>query len=152
MVLSHKDFPTREAFDEALARTLLDRGVEVVALAGFMRVLTPAFLDRFPHRIVNIHPALLPSFPGIHAQRQALEYGAKVSGCTIHFVDSGTDTGEIIAQETVEIRDEDDEDTLSARILEVENRLYPLALEDVLTGRLAFRGRRVVKTTGGLPC
>jgi phosphoribosylglycinamide formyltransferase 1 len=151
-VLNHRDFPTREAFDAALAAALESRGVQVVALAGFMRVLTPVFLDRFPKRVVNIHPALLPSFPGIHAQRQALEYGAKVTGCTVHFVDAGTDTGEIIAQRAVEVRDADDEDSLAARILEVENRLYPEALEAVLRGRLRLSGRRVLGADGGAPC
>lgn len=152
MVLSHKDFASREAFDAALADALVDLGVEFVALAGFMRVLTPRFLDRFPRRVVNIHPALLPSFPGVHAQRQALEYGVKVAGCTVHFVDEGTDTGPIIAQEAVTVRDEDDEDTLSARILDVENRLYPQALDDVLCGRLRCEGRRLVRAGEASPC
>jgi len=92
-VLPHSSFATREDFDRALVAELRDRGVELVVLAGFMRVLTPVFLDAFPHRVVNIHPALLPSFPGIHAQKQALAHGVKLSGCTVHFVDTGTDTG-----------------------------------------------------------
>lgn len=151
-VLSHRDFPTREAFDGALADLLESRGVRFVALAGFMRVLTPVFLDRFARRVVNIHPALLPSFPGIHAQRQALEYGVRVTGCTVHFVDSGTDTGEIIAQAAVEVRDEDDDDTLSARILETENRLYPQALDVVLRDGVRLAGRRVLRGTEEAPC
>ena len=151
-VMSHRDYATREAFDEALADALAQQGVEYVALAGFMRVLTPAFLNRFPRRVVNIHPALLPSFPGIHAQRQALEYGAKVSGCTVHFVDEGTDTGPVIAQVAVPVLDGDDEDALSARILENENRLYPQALDDVLCGRLRIEGRRVVRVAEATPC
>ncbi len=152
LVMSHKDYASREAFDQAMADALAQRGVEYVALAGFMRVLTPVFLNRFPRRVVNIHPALLPSFPGVHAQRQALEYGAKVSGCTVHFVDEGTDTGPVIAQVAVPVHDGDDEDALSARILENENRLYPQALDDVLCGRLLIEGRRVVRVPEASPC
>jgi len=145
-MLSHRDFPDRESFDRALADLLEGRGVRFVALAGFMRVLTQAFLDRFPGRVVNIHPALLPSFPGIHAQRQALDYGVRVTGCTVHLVDSGMDTGPIIAQAAVPVRDDDDEETLSARILAAEHEVYPSALEDVLRGRLRIQGRRVLRT------
>ncbi len=152
LVLNHRDFPTREAFDSALADALDQRGVEFVALAGFMRVLTPTFLNRFPRRVINIHPALLPSFPGIHAQAQALGYGARITGCTVHFVDEGTDTGPVIAQVAVQIRDEDDEDTLSARILQQENLLYPQALDDVLCGRLRFEGRRVLRAREATGC
>lgn len=151
-VLSHRDFPERESFDTALAELVEGRGARVVALAGFMRVLTPAFLRRFPHGVVNIHPALLPSFPGIHAQRQALDYGVKVSGCTVHLVDEGTDTGPILAQGVVQIRDDDSEETLSARILETENRLYPEALQEYLTGRIRVQGRRTFRTAGGTSC
>jgi phosphoribosylglycinamide formyltransferase-1 len=151
-VLSHKGYPDRESFDAALADLLQSHGVRVVALAGFMRVLTPTFLRRFPERVVNIHPALLPSFPGMHAQRQALEYGVKVAGCTVHLVDEGTDTGPILAQAVVEVRDDDDEDTLSARILEAENRLYAAALDDLLTGRIRVAGRRATRTDGVAPC
>jgi len=147
-VLSHRDFPDRESFDRALADLLESRGVRFVALAGFMRVLTPAFLDRFPGRVVNIHPALLPAFPGVHAQRQALEYGVWVTGCTVHFVDAGTDTGPIIAQAAVPVEDGDDEETLSARILAAEHQIYPSALDDVLGGRLRIQGRRVLRTGG----
>jgi len=152
VILSHKDFPTREAFDEALADLLARHDVEYVALAGFMRVLTPTFLNRFPRRVINIHPALLPSFPGVHSQRQALEYGARITGCTVHFVDEGTDTGPVIAQVAVEVRDEDDEDTLSARILQQENALYPRALDDVLCGRLRIEGRRVLRAREAAGC
>jgi phosphoribosylglycinamide formyltransferase-1 len=148
-VLSHRDFPTREAFDTALADDLQARGVEFVALAGFMRVLTPAFLGRFPGRVVNIHPALLPSFPGVHAQKQALDYGVKVTGCTVHFVDEGTDTGPIVAQSAIQVLDDDTEETLSARLLAEENRLYPLALDSVLTGRVRLDGRRALVATLG---
>lgn len=151
-VLSHRDFPDRESFDAALADALESRGVQVVALAGFMRVLTPTFLRRFPHRVVNIHPALLPAFPGMHAQRQALDYGVKIAGCTVHLVDEGTDTGPILAQGTVEVRDDDDEASLAARILAVENRLYPDALEALLTGRVQVTGRRTVRLGGDGSC
>lgn len=151
-VLSHRDFPTREAFDTALADLLESRGARYVALAGFMRVLTPAFLDRFPKRVVNIHPALLPSFPGVHSQKQALDYGVRITGCTVHFVDAGTDTGEIIAQAAVEVRDDDDEDALSARILETENRLYPEALDAVLRGGVRLAGRRVLRVPEDARC
>ncbi len=142
-VLDHREFSTREAFDAALADELERRGVRFVALAGFMRVLTPVFLRRFAGRVLNIHPALLPSFPGMHAQRQALEYGVRVTGCTVHFVDEGVDTGPIVAQATVRVRDDDTEETLAARILAVEHWLYPVALEAVLTGQVSIVGRRV---------
>ncbi len=151
-VLSHKDFPDRESFDRALADLVQASGAQVVALAGFMRVLTPTFLRRFPQRVVNIHPALLPSFPGIHAQRQALEYGVKVSGCTVHLVDEGTDTGPILAQDVVPVRDDDTEETLSARILELENRLYPEALEAFLVGGMRLQGRRAMGSGGETAC
>lgn len=144
-VVSHRDYAKREEFDAALADVLDSYGVEFVALAGFMRVLTPVFLKRFPGRITNIHPALLPSFPGLHAQRQALEYGVKVTGCTVHMVDEGTDTGPIIAQVAVPVLPGDTEETLSERILLEENRLYPIALEEVLI-------RYLETTEGGEKC
>jgi phosphoribosylglycinamide formyltransferase 1 len=142
-VLAHKGFASRQAFDEALIATLRARGVELVALAGFMRLLTPAFLGAFPGRVMNIHPALLPAFPGIHSQKQALDYGARVTGCTVHFVDEGTDTGPIIAQAAVPVLDGDDEATLGARILVEEHRLYPAAIRAVADGRVRVEGRRV---------
>jgi len=146
LALSHKDFDSREEFDTALADELERRSVKYVALAGFMRVLTPAFLGRFQGRVVNIHPALLPSFPGIHVQEKAVEYGVRYSGCTVHFVDEGVDTGPIIAQAVVPVLDDDDGDTLAARILEQEHRIYPLALDAVLTGRIRIQERRVLGT------
>ncbi len=142
-VLPHRDFPSREAFDDALVATLRSAGVELVALAGFMRIVTPRLLEAFPMRIVNVHPALLPAFPGMHAQRQALAYGAKISGCTVHFVDAGTDTGPIIAQSAVAILDGDDELKLSARILAEEHKLFPAALRAICEGRVTVEGRRV---------
>lgn len=144
--LSHKDFESREAFDTALADELEGRGVRYVALAGFMRVLTPNFLGRFPGRVINIHPALLPSFPGIHVQQKAIDYGVRHSGCTVHFVDEGVDTGPIIAQAAVPILDDDTAGSLAARILEQEHRIYPLALEAVLSDRIRIEGRRVLGT------
>lgn len=145
LVLSHRDFATREDYDRALVAHLREAGVRYVALAGFMRILTHEFLGPFAGRVINIHPAILPSFPGTHAQKQALDYGVKVSGCTVHFVDEGTDTGIIIAQQTVPVLDGDDEDSLSARILAQENELYPQALNDVLCGRISVVGRRTIR-------
>lgn len=145
LALDHRAFPSRESFDQALADELEARGVVFVALAGFMRVLTPVFLRRFPNRVLNIHPALLPSFPGVHAQRQALEYGVKITGCTVHFVDEGVDTGPIVAQVAVPVFDDDTEETLSARILEQEHRVYPMALEAVITRQVRIEGRRVLR-------
>lgn len=141
--LSHKEFATREDFDRALRDALLARGVELVVLAGFMRVLTTAFLDAFPDRVINVHPALLPAFPGVDAQAQALAYGAKVTGCTVHLVDAGVDTGPILAQAAVPVRDDDTVESLRARILAEEHRLLPAAVRDVAAGRVTRDGRRV---------
>ena len=133
-VISHRDFADRAAFDAELTATLQKAGVTHVVLAGFMRVLTAGFLEAFPWRVVNIHPGLLPAFPGIHAQRQALEYGVKVAGCTVHFVDAGTDTGPIIAQTAVPVLESDTEETLTARILREEHRLLVAALAAIADG------------------
>jgi phosphoribosylglycinamide formyltransferase-1 len=142
-VLSHKAFATREDFDRALVAELRSHGVELVVLAGFMRVLTAAFLDAFPLRVINIHPALLPAFPGMHAQKQALDYGVKLAGCTVHFVDKGTDTGPIIAQAAVPVLPGDDEDSLGKRILGEEHRLLPAVVRAVASGQVSVEGRRV---------
>lgn len=142
-VLPHKGYASRQAFDEALVATLRRHEVELVALAGFMRLLTPTFLGAFPGRVLNIHPALLPAFPGVHAQQQALDYGARITGCTVHFVDEGCDTGPIIAQAAVPVLDGDDVATLTARILVEEHRLYPAAIRAVAEGRVRSVGRRV---------
>jgi phosphoribosylglycinamide formyltransferase-1 len=147
VVLPHKQFGSRQAFDEALVATLKERGVELVALAGFMRIVTPYFLQSFPQRVINIHPSLLPAFPGIHAQKQALEYGARITGCTVHFVDEGCDTGPIIQQATVPVLDGDDEAALTARILVEEHRLYPAAIRALAEGRVNVAGRRVTVRT-----
>lgn len=141
--LDPKLYPSREAYDLAVAEELKRYQVEVVALAGYMRLVTPAFLARFPLRVVNIHPALLPSFPGVEAQRQAVEYGVKYSGCTVHFVDEGMDTGPIIAQAVVPVRDDDTAESLAERILKEEHRLYPYVLELIAQGRVEVRGRKV---------
>lgn len=138
IVVDHKAFPDRESFDAAVVEVLRSHGVECVVLAGFMRLITSTLLDAFPSRIVNVHPALLPSFPGTHAQRQALQYGVGVSGCTVHFVDSGIDTGPIIVQGTVPVLDDDDESTLSARILKKEHELLPLALQWIADGKVTI--------------
>jgi len=142
-VIPHKDYPTREAFDGALVAALRARDVELVVLAGFMRVLTPMFLDAFPGRVLNVHPALLPSFPGVDAQAQALAYGVRVTGATVHFVDAGVDTGPIVAQAPVPVLDDDTVDTLRARILREEHRLLVGAVHAVATGRARVEGRRV---------
>lgn len=141
-VISHRPFETRAAFEQAMIDALVARGVEWVALAGFMRVLTPHFLRAFAGRVVNIHPALLPSFPGVDAQQQALDYGVKVAGCTVHFVDEGVDTGPIIGQATVPVLERDDVEELRNRILAEEHRLYPRALQLLAEGRVVREGRR----------
>jgi phosphoribosylglycinamide formyltransferase-1 len=134
----------RESFDAEVARVLQAHGVELVCLAGYMRVLSPVLLRAFPGRILNVHPALLPCFPGVKAQRQALEHGVKVSGATVHLVDESLDGGPIVAQEAVRVLSGDTEETLAARILEAEHRIYPRAVRAVLEGRLSFAGRRVL--------
>jgi len=134
----------RESFDAEVARILRAHGVELVCLAGYMRVLSPVLLRAFPGRILNVHPALLPSFPGVKAQRQALEHGVKVSGATVHLVDESLDGGPIVAQEPVRVLAGDTEETLAARILEAEHRIYPHAVRAMLEGRLSFAGRRVL--------
>lgn len=141
-------FATREAFEKAVADELAAHGVELVVLAGFMRLLSPYFINRFPGRIMNIHPSLLPAFPGLDAQGQALRYGVKVAGCTVHFVDEGMDSGPIILQEAVPVRDDDTPATLAERILAVEHVLYPRAISLYCQGRLVVDGRRVLIREG----
>jgi phosphoribosylglycinamide formyltransferase-1 len=139
-----KDFGDREAYDAALTQVLEGHRVGLVCLAGFMRILGPAFVRAWRGRALNIHPSLLPAFPGLHPQRQALDHGVKVSGATVHFVDEGTDTGPIVLQSTVPVQPGDTEDTLAARILVEEHRLYPEAVRLFATGRLRIAGRTVV--------
>lgn len=134
--IPHKEFSSREAFDAAVVERLREGSVEWVVLAGFMRLLTRTLLDAFPSRIINIHPALLPAFPGVDAQEQALEYGVKITGCTVHLVDEGTDTGPIIAQRAVPVLDDDDADALRRRILEEEHGLMVEVLQAISAGRV----------------
>lgn len=143
-VITKDKFPSREAFDAELVKTLKGCGVELVALAGFMRILTPAVIREFKNRIINIHPALLPSFPGLHVQKKAIDHGVKFSGATVHFVDEGVDSGPIIIQAVVPVLDDDTPETLSARILKEEHRIYPQAIELFGQGRLSIEGRRVI--------
>lgn len=142
--LNPKDFGDRAAYDAALGRLLDEHRVGLVCLAGFMRILTAGFVRAFAGRILNIHPSLLPAFPGLHAQRQALDYGVKVAGATVHFVDEGVDTGPIILQSSVPVQPDDTEESLSDRILAVEHRIYPEAVRLFAEGKLAIAGRRVV--------
>jgi len=150
-VLPQRDFPDREAHDRAIVSRLQQAGVEWVCLAGYMRLLSRAFIAAYPSRVLNIHPALLPSFPGLHGQQDALEWGAKVSGCTVHLVDVELDHGPIVVQRAVPVDDADDVDTLSARILEQEHRAYPEALAKLLTRPWRLAGRRVVFGAGDPP-
>lgn len=143
-VISHRGFATREAYDQAVADALRGRGVDTVALAGFDRLVSRVLLSAFPGRVLNIHPALLPAFPGLHAQRQALEYGVKLTGVTVHLVDEQMDHGPIIAQAAVPVLDDDTEETLAARILEQEHRLYPIALQHLCRAGFQVAGRRVM--------
>jgi phosphoribosylglycinamide formyltransferase-1 len=136
----------REAHDTKMIAALTDYGVDLVCLAGYMRIITPAFVEAFPNRILNVHPSLLPAFPGLDAQQQAFEYGAKVTGCTVHFVDEAVDHGVIILQKTVPVLDEDTAETLAARILEQEHAAYPQAIARVLSGKYRVAGRRYLPT------
>ena len=143
-VLDHRTFAQREAFDAALVGTLREAGVELVVLAGFDRLVTRILLEAFPQRVINIHPGLLPAFKGLHAQRDALEYGVKLAGATVHLVDEETDHGPIIVQGAVAVRPDDTEETLRDRILAVEHEIYPAAIQLFAEGRIEVRGRRVV--------
>ena len=144
LVMQHQGYNERAGYDRALAEALRKRGVELVCLAGFMRLLGPAFLDQFPNAVLNIHPSLLPAFPGMDAQRQALEHGVKVSGATVHLVTPELDAGPIVAQEAVPVLDDDSAESLAARILEVEHRLYPSAIARLIRGGYKLVGRRLV--------
>jgi phosphoribosylglycinamide formyltransferase-1 len=138
-----RGFAERPAFDDAVAAVLDGHGVGLVCLAGYMRLLSPGFVTRYRGRLLNVHPGLLPAFPGLHAQRQALAYGVKVAGATVHFVDEGVDTGPIVLQAAVPVLEDDTEETLAARILAEEHRLYPEAIRLFAEGRLRLDGRRV---------
>ena len=143
-VLDHKSFPSREAYDQAIVDLLRARGVKLVALAGFMRLLSPVFVAAFSNRIMNIHPALLPSFPGLHVQKKALEHGVRFSGCTVHFVNEECDEGPIIIQAVVRVFPDDTEEQLAERILKQEHRIYPRAIQLYAQGRLHVVGRKVL--------
>ena len=143
-LLPHRGEPSREAHDAKIVAALRAREVEWVCLAGYMRLLSPVLVRAFPQRILNIHPSLLPAFPGLDAQRQALEYGVAVSGCTVHLVDEELDHGPVVAQRTVAVEPGDSVDTLSARILEQEHRAYPEALKWLLTRPWSVEGRRLL--------
>jgi phosphoribosylglycinamide formyltransferase-1 len=147
LTLSHRAWPSRDDYDRALVRELRKRDVALVCLAGFMRKLGAPLIEAFPNAVLNIHPSLLPSFPGLHPQQQALAHGVKVSGVTVHFVTADLDAGPIIVQRTVTVRDDDTEETLAARILVEEHHAYPEAIALVLDGGWRIDGRRVVRST-----
>ena len=138
-----KSFKNREDYDKKIVGCLKEKKIDLVVLAGYMRILSPYFIRTYKNKIMNIHPALLPSFPGLHAQRQTLEYGVKVSGCTVHFVDEGVDSGPIILQKAVEVSDDDTEESLADKILKEEHQIYPRAIQLFSESRLMIKGRRV---------
>lgn len=138
-VISHKGYPSREEYEREIIKELEPYNVELIALAGFMRILSPLFVRHYKNKIINIHPALLPSFPGMHAARQALDYGVKFTGCTVHFVDEGVDTGPVIQQSVVEVMEGDTEDTLLERIHKEEYRIYPKAIRMVAKGKVKLK-------------
>ena len=144
LCINHRHYPSREDFDDAVVKALQSYNVQLVVLAGFMRIITETFISAFPNRIINIHPALLPAFPGLHVQQQAIDYGARFSGCTVHFVDGGVDTGPIIIQAVVPIMPDDTAEILSQRILQQEHQIYPRAIQLIAENRVHVEGRRVV--------
>jgi len=141
--INFKSFKNREDYDKEIMECLKEKDIDLVVLAGYMRILSPYFIRTYKNRIINIHPALLPSFPGLHAQRQAVEYGVKISGCTVHFVDEGIDSGPVILQKAVEVKDNDTEESLAERILKEEHQIYPRAIQLFCQGRLIIKGRKV---------
>ena len=150
LVIEHRGFPSREAFDSAVATALETAGVELVVMAGFDRIITPALINRYRDRILNIHPALLPAFPGANAQAQAFEYGVKIAGATVHIVDQQVDHGPIIVQAAVPVLPEDDAEALRRRILEQEHRIYPYAIQLFAQRRIRVEGRKVVISGQGV--
>jgi len=138
-----KEFKNREDYEKEIIKTLKENKIELVVLAGYMRILSPYFIRSYKNKIMNIHPALLPSFPGLHVQKQAIDYGVKVSGCTVHFVDEGLDSGPIIMQKAVKVKEGDTEETLAKRILKEEHKIYPRAIQLFAEERLEINGRRV---------
>lgn len=143
LIIKPRDFSNKDLYYSHIAEELKKRGVELVILAGFMRVVGKSLIDAFRNRIMNIHPALLPSFPGLHGQKEAADYGVKISGCTVHFVDEGVDTGPIIIQAAVPAYEDDTEETLSERILKQEHRIFPYAIKLYSEGKITVRGRKV---------
>jgi len=144
LVMLPKNYVSRDEYFSDIAAELRKRDVELVVLAGFMRIVGRTLIEAYPNRVMNIHPALLPSFPGLHGQKQANDYGVKISGCTVHFVDEGMDTGPIIIQAAVPGRDDDTEETLSERILKLEHKIFPEAIKLFAEGRIGMQGRKVV--------
>ncbi|MBI4710089.1 MAG: phosphoribosylglycinamide formyltransferase [Nitrospirae bacterium] len=144
LVLKPKDFPDKDSYYSRIAKELKSRDAGLVVMAGFMRVAGSALIREFPNKIINIHPALLPSFPGLHGQKQAVDYGVKISGCTVHFVDEGVDTGPVIIQAAVPVYDNDTEESLSERILKQEHKIFPFAIKLFSEGRLSVHGRKVI--------
>ncbi len=142
--ISPKLFKTKREYNRHIIKLLKINKVDLVCLAGFMRIIDPEFIEEYKNRIINIHPALLPSFPGLNVQKQAVDHGVKISGCTVHFVDPGIDTGPIILQKPVKIRSDDNEDTLSKRILKEEHKIYPEAIKLFFENRLKIDGRKVI--------
>ena len=143
VVIDHKEFESRTAHEDAITETLMEYKVDLVVLAGYMRLLSPLFLKKFPEAVINIHPSLLPAFPGMYGQRQAIEYGARVSGCTTHFVDEGEDTGPVILQKAVPVFQDDDEDTLGTRILKEEHKIMVKSVRLWCEEKLKLEGRHV---------
>jgi phosphoribosylglycinamide formyltransferase-1 len=143
IVIEPKNFKDKNTYELEIVKELKKHNVELVCLAGYLRIVGQVLLEHFPLKIINIHPSLLPSFPGLHAQRQALDHGVTVTGCTVHFVDEGCDTGPIIVQSAVPVKENDTEATLSERILQQEHHIYPLAIEFIAKGKLKTEGRKV---------
>ena len=141
--INYKEFKTREGYDKKIIKSLKEKEIELVILAGYMKILSSYFIRTYKNKIMNIHPALLPSFPGLEAQSQAVNYGVKISGCTVHFVDEGLDSGPIILQKAVEVKDNDTEESLAERILKEEHKIYPQAIQLFSQGRLMIKGRKV---------
>lgn len=144
LFINPKDFSDRVAYDLELVRILKENSVDIVCLAGFMRIISEEFVTAFENKIINIHPSLLPSFPGLNAQRQALEYGVRITGCTVHFVDSKVDNGPIIIQAAVEVKKDDTVETLSERILTYEHKIYPMAVKLLVEDKIKVEGRKVI--------
>ncbi len=142
-VVCYKQYPSKREYELEILKHLTNFSIDLVVLAGYMRLLSSAFIKEYRHRIINIHPALLPAFPGLHAQRQAIEYGVKISGCTVHFVDEGMDTGPIILQKAIEVKQSDNEESLSNRILKYEHRLLPRAIQLFAQGKIQIKNNKV---------